>query len=92
MKHSVLFGLFVTASLMASASFAAEDLCAVNLKTIENNQAEFQSSEDMMGTIKEGVEKAKADQAKGTEQGTKDCIGETSELIQTMKNAKKGGK
>ncbi|MNG06359.1 hypothetical protein D3C84_895890 [compost metagenome] len=92
MKHSVLFGLFVTASLMASASFAAEDLCAVNLQTIENNQAEFQSSEDMMGTIKEGVEKAKADQAKGTAEGTKACIAETNEVIQAMKNAKKGSK
>ncbi len=32
MKRSVLLGLFVTASMLASPSFAAEDLCAVNLK------------------------------------------------------------
>jgi hypothetical protein len=46
----------------------------------------------MMGTIKEGVEKAKADQAKGTKEGTADCIAETNEVIQAMKNAKKGSK
>jgi hypothetical protein len=91
MKHSVLFGLFVTASLMASTSFAAEDQCAVNLKTIESNTAEHQSSQDMMNQIKEGVEKAKADQAKGTKEGKDDCVAKTNVLIQSMKNANKGG-
>jgi len=69
MKRSVLLGLFVTASLMASTSFAAEDLCAVNLKTIENAKA--QTPPEMADQVMESVTKAKADQAKGTKEGTR---------------------
>ncbi|MGE8188258.1 hypothetical protein [Pseudomonas sp. NPDC086278] len=89
MKRSVLLGLFVTASLMASTSFA-EDLCAVNIKTIENAKAQI--SPDMTDQVKDSVEQAKADQAKGTKQGTDDCIAETTQTIQDIKNANKGGK
>lgn len=90
MKRSVLLGLFVTASLMASTSFAAEDLCAVNLKTIENAKAQI--SPEMSDQVMDSVKQAKADQAKGTTQGTDDCIAETTQTIQDIKNANKGGK
>jgi len=50
-------------SLMASTSFAAEDLCAVNLKTFENAKA--QTPPEMADQVMESVTKAKADQAKG---------------------------
>ena len=67
MKRSVLLGLFVTASMLASPSFAVEDLCAVNLKTIENAKA--QTPPEMTDQVMESVTKAKADQAKAPRKG-----------------------
>ncbi|WP_415766468.1 hypothetical protein [Pseudomonas sp. ZB1P45] len=90
MKRSVLLGLFVTVSLMASTSFAAEDLCSVNLKTIENAKA--QTPPEMSDQVMESVTKAKADQAKGTKQGTEDCIAETTQTIQAIQKSSDGGK
>ena len=85
MKRSVLLGLFVTASMMASTSFAAEDLCAVNLKTIEN--AKSQIPPEMTEQVKASVEKAKADHAIGTKEGTEDCIAETTQTIQAIQKS-----
>ncbi|MHC8322382.1 hypothetical protein ACYZT4_17065 [Pseudomonas sp. GB2N2] len=90
MKRSVLLGLFVTVSLMASTSFAAEDLCAVNLKTIENAKAQIPPA--MTEQVMDSVEKAKADHAKGTKQGTDDCIAETTQTIQSIQKMSDGGK
>ena len=90
MKRSVLFGLFVTASLMTSPSFAADDLCASNLKTIENAKA--QTPPEMADQVMDSVKKAQAHQAKGTKEGIDDCIAETEQTIQQIKNANKGGK
>lgn len=90
MKRSVLLGLFVTVSLMASTSFAAEDLCAVNIKTIENAKA--QTPPEMADQVMDSVKKAQAHQAKGTKEGIDDCIAETEQTIQQIKNANKGGK
>ncbi|WP_448110306.1 hypothetical protein [Pseudomonas lini] len=90
MKRSVLLGLFVTASMLASPSFAAEDLCAVNLKTIENAKA--QTPPEMADQVMESVTKAKADQAKGTKEGTEDCIAETTKTIQAIQKSSDGGK
>jgi len=91
MKRSVLFGLFVTASMLASPSFAAEkDLCAVNLKSIENAKALIPP--EMAEQVADSVKKAKAEHAKGTKQGMDDCVAETNQTIQDLKNASKGGK
>ena len=91
MKRSVLLGLFVTASLMASASFAAEkDLCSTNLQTIEN--AKTQISPEMTDQVEASVKKAKADHALGTKKGTEDCIAETTQTIQDIQKSSDGGK
>lgn len=91
MKRSVLLGLFVTVSLMASTSFAAEkDQCAVNLQTIEN--AKDQIPQEMADQVADSVKQAKADHAKGTKKGIDDCVAETNQTIQDLKNANKGGK
>ncbi|CAI9007782.1 hypothetical protein [Pseudomonas sp. fls2-241-R2A-110] len=90
MKRSVLLGLFVTVSLMASTSFAAEDQCAVNLKTIEN--ARTQIPEEISDQVEDSVKQAQADHAKGTKEGTDDCIAETNDTIKMIKDANKGGK
>jgi hypothetical protein len=39
MKRTVLTGLFLTAALLASPVFAAEDLCGANLQTIKDDLA-----------------------------------------------------
>ena len=91
MKRSVLFGLFVTASLLASPSFAAEkDLCAVNLQTIDNAQAQIPA--EMADQVADSVKQAQADHAKGTKEGTDACIAETNYTIKMIKDASKGGK
>ena len=93
MKRSVLLGLFVTASIMASTSFAAgtEDLCEVNLQTIANNKAQIQTPEQQ-ARVDASVQQAKAHQAMGTKEGTEKCIAETTQTLQDIKNANKDGK
>jgi hypothetical protein len=91
MKRSVLFGLFVTASLLASPSFAAvKDECAENLKTIEN--AQTQVPQEMADQVEDSVKLAKAEHAKGTKEGTDACVAETNDTIKMIKDANKGGK
>jgi hypothetical protein len=90
MNRSVLVGLFVAASMMASTSFAAEDLCAVNLKTIENGKAQI--PQEMTDQVEASVKQAKADQAKGTKEGVDDCVAETNDIIKAVTDAHKGGK
>ncbi|WP_283182895.1 MULTISPECIES: hypothetical protein [unclassified Pseudomonas] len=94
MKRSVLLGLFVTASLMASTSFAAggsEDLCETNLQTIANAKSQIQAPE-ISARVEASVQQAKAHQAMNTKEGTEKCISETTQTIQEIQNANKGGK
>lgn len=86
MKRSVLLGLFVTASMMASTSFAAggsDDLCATNLQTLSNAKTQAQSPE-MKARVEASVQQAKAHQAMNTKEGTEKCIAETTQTIQDM--------
>ncbi|MBK5517909.1 MULTISPECIES: hypothetical protein [unclassified Pseudomonas] len=90
MKRSVLLGLFVTASMMASTSFAAtEDLCAVNLQTIANAKSQIQAPE-IQTRVEASVQQAKAHQAMNTKEGTEKCIAETTQTIQDIQNASSG--
>ena len=89
MKRSVLLGLFVTASMMASTSFAAEDLCAVNLQTIANSKSQIQAPE-IQTRVEASVQQAKAHQAMNTKEGTEKCIAETTQTIQDIQNASSG--
>ncbi|MBC3364483.1 hypothetical protein [Pseudomonas sp. SWRI154] len=94
MKRSVLLGLFVTASMLASPSFAAGDsdsLCDTNIKTIENAKTQYQGS-DSQSKIEASLQQAKAHQASKTEEGTKKCISETTQTIQEMQKTNKDGK
>lgn len=92
MKRSVLLGLFVTASMMASTSFAAaDDLCEVNLQTIANAKAQIQAPE-MQARVEASVQQAKAHQAMNTKEGTEKCIAETTQTIQEIQKASKDGK
>jgi len=92
MKRSVLLGLFVTASMMASTSFAAtDDLCTVNLQTIANAKSQIQAPE-MQARVEASVQQAKAHQAMNTKEGTEKCIAETTQTIQEIQKASDGGK
>lgn len=91
MNRSVLLGLFIAASVMASPSFAAvKDQCADNLKTIDNAKAQIPA--EMADQVAASVDQAKADHAKGTKEGTDACIAETNQTIKALKDAHKGGK
>jgi hypothetical protein len=92
MKRSVLLGLFVTASMLASSSFAAsDDLCATNLQAIANAKTQTLTPE-VRTRVEASVQQAKAYQAQNTEEGTKKCISETTQTLQEIQNAEKGAK
>jgi hypothetical protein len=79
MKRSVLLGLFVTASVMASTSFAGPDsLCEANLQTINNAKSEYQTSSELNARVSASVAKAQALKAQGK---IDDCVAETQQTI-----------
>ena len=91
MKRSVLAGLLISATVLASPVFAGkqEDLCQVNLQSLKNSQATIQNP-DLKPEIEAAMEEAKTAQAKNTEAGTKDCIALTTKAMQQIENAAKG--
>ena len=91
MKHSAMAGLFITAALLASPTFAADkDLCAANIQQI----SDFVDSapaipESSLNNVKDALEKSKTAQAAGND---KDCIeisGQMLEKIQQRSPTKK---
>lgn len=90
MKRSVLAGLLITATVLASPVFAGqEDLCQANLQSLKNSQATIQNP-DLKPEIEAAMQEAKTAQAKNTEAGTKDCIALTTRAIQQIENSTKG--
>ncbi|MFJ2459500.1 hypothetical protein ACIOVC_13315 [Pseudomonas neuropathica] len=87
MKRSVLLGLFVTASMMASASFAdgkPADLCDANIQTIENGKGQLSANPELSQRAETSVAKAKALKAQGK---IDDCIAETSQTIVELRKS-----
>ena len=94
MKRSALAGLFITAAMLASPVFAAaqEDLCQINLQKIRDAKVSTEAmSEQLSSEIDASVQQATAEKAKGTEEGTKNCISLTTQAIQKLQNNTKGG-
>ena len=92
MKRSALAGLFISAVMLASPVFAAEDLCQINLQKI--NDAVVSSGEissDLQDNIDSRVADAKAEQAKGTKEGLDNCISLTTQTLQDIADNNKGG-
>ncbi|EGH21345.1 MULTISPECIES: hypothetical protein [Pseudomonas syringae group genomosp. 2] len=89
MMRTALTGLFLSAALLASPVFAADDLCAANIKTIENAQASSGTNLSPENkTMLENTEKeAKAAQADKDE---KKCIEITQKVITSLKNTGSG--
>ncbi|CAI8832904.1 MULTISPECIES: hypothetical protein [unclassified Pseudomonas] len=73
MKHSAIAGLFITAALLASPVFAAdEDLCDGNIQKLQDAIATAPAtSENAMDNAKAALKKAQEAKAAGN---TKDCI------------------
>ncbi|MBK5538970.1 hypothetical protein JFV28_30005 [Pseudomonas sp. TH05] len=93
MKRSALAGLFITAAMLASPVFAAaqEDLCQINLQKIRDAKVSTEAmSEQLSNDIDASVQQATAEKAKGTEEGTKNCISLTTQAIQKLQNNTKG--
>lgn len=93
MKHTALAGLFISAAMLTSPVFANDqaDLCQVNLQKIKDAKVSTeQMSESMKSDMDATVQQASAAQAKGTEQGTKECISLTTQAIQKLQNNTKG--
>ncbi|MEH6351039.1 hypothetical protein [Pseudomonas sp. 3JA] len=90
MKRSVLLGLFVTASMMASTSFAADkpnSLCETNIQTINNAKTQYQSSADLNARVTTSVQRAQALK----EQGKFDeCVAETQQTILEIRKTSDG--
>ena len=81
MNRSVMLGLFVTASMMASTSFAdskPSSLCDANLQTIDNSKAQYQTSPDLNARVSASVSKAQALKAQGK---TDECLVETQQTL-----------
>lgn len=89
MKRTALTGLFLTAALLGSPVFAADDLCGANLQTIKDAQAS--SNTNMSADAKRDLEKsyneAAAAKSKGDE---KTCIELTTKQITALKNIGSG--
>ncbi|MFW9267890.1 hypothetical protein J3P80_03730 [Pseudomonas sp. D2-30] len=90
MKRSALLGLFVTASMLATGSFAAskpDSQCDTNIQTIENAKTQYQSSPDLQGRVETSVAKAKALKAEGK---VDDCVAETDRTILEIRKTSDG--
>ena len=89
MKRTALTGLFLTAALLGSPVFAAEDLCGANIKTLENAKASTNTNMD--ADAKRGMDKtlmsATAAQKAGNE---KDCIEITTKAITDLNRVGSG--
>ncbi|KPX42666.1 hypothetical protein RA263_02975 [Pseudomonas syringae pv. tagetis] len=89
MKRTALTGLFLSAALLASPVFAADDLCAANIKTIENAHTSSGTnlSTENKAMLETTVKNAKAAQAQNDE---KKCIEITTKTITSLKNTGSG--
>ena len=91
MKRTALAGLFISAVMLASPVFAADDLYQINLQKINDAVASTEAmSEQLSNDIDASVQQATAEKAKGTEEGTKNCISLTTQAIQKLQNNTKG--
>lgn len=91
MTRSLLSALALSvATLAAAPAFAADDLCAANLQKIDDTMVTVAPSNPALEkTMRQQIDAAKADQAKGD---TKACIASTGKILTQLDNfTKKGG-
>jgi hypothetical protein len=89
MKRTALTGLFLTAALLGSPVFAADDLCGANLQTLKDAQAS--TNTNMSADSKKELEKTYSDAAAAKAAGDeKTCIEITTKQITALKNIGSG--
>jgi len=90
MKRTALTGLFLTAALLASPVFAADDLCGSNLQEIKDTltSAGTNQSPDTKMNLEETQKAAMAAQAAGDD---KKCIALTTKALQESDKTDTGG-
>ncbi len=89
MKRTALTGLFLTAALLGSPAFAAEDLCGANLQTIKD--AQVSSGTNLSADTKAELEKTQADAIAAQKAGNdKECIALTEKAITQLKTLGSG--
>lgn len=82
MKHSALAGMFITAALLASPVFAAEDLCTTNIQTLQDTVDKgLAVGENSLDNIQAALDKAKAAKAAGND---KDCIAISTGMLEKI--------
>lgn len=85
MKRTALTGLFLTAALLGSPVFAADDLCDANLQTLKD--AQVSTNANMAADAKSDLAKAeKAGMAAKAAGNEKECIEITTKAITPLKN------
>lgn len=89
MKRTALTGLFLTAALLGSPAFAADDLCDSNLQTLKDAQVSSGTNlaADTKMSVEENEKKALAAKAAGDE---KKCIEITTKAITQLKQIGSG--
>jgi hypothetical protein len=89
MKRTALTGLFLTAALMGSPVFAADDLCGANLQTLKD--AQVSSGTNLSADTKAELEKTQAAAMKAKAAGDdKECIAITTKAITELKTTGSG--
>lgn len=89
MKRTALTGLFLTAALLGSPVFAADDECGANLQTLKD--AHTSTSTNMSADSKAEMEKTVAEATAAQKAGdNKKCIALTVKEITSLKNGGDG--
>lgn len=89
MKRTALTGLFLTAALMGSPVFAADDLCGANLQTLKD--AYTSSGTNLSADSKAELEKSQEAAMKAKASGDdKECIAITTKQITALKTMGSG--
>ena len=84
MKRTMISGLFITAALLASPVFAAENLCGANLQTLKD--AHTSSTTNLSAEAKKGLMKTEKEAMAAHKAGNdKKCIEITSQAITDLK-------
>jgi hypothetical protein len=85
MKRTALTGLFLTAALLGSPAFAADDLCGANLQALKD--AHTSANANMSADTKAEIEKTQEDALKAKKAGDeKTCVELTTQTITKLKN------
>jgi hypothetical protein len=89
MKRTALTGLFLSAALLTSPVFAADDLCGSNLQTVKD--AQVSTNANLSPEVKEMLAKTEKDaMAAQARKDDKTCIELTTKAITQLKNIGSG--